>query len=223
MPWSPEHAVACLKEEGLRSVWLVEPPGEARRTAKYWPVTPWSALKHCMGISQPARQLRGARRLAAIGVATPRVVSGPKVVASEAGRLFCMELDYIHGSTVMECLQDSTLDVSSLQSVARQLGKAVHLIAGAGLLHRDLRLSNVIVEHGDHGPNAWMIDPVGVRRCQSRVVATARMLGRLDVEIRRNRTITHGAWRSVVKVATSALSVSDRRAVFAQLRAHRRW
>ena len=222
MPWSPEHAVACLKEEGLRSVWLVEPPGEARRTAKYWPVTPWSALKHCMGISQPARQLRGARRLAAIGVATPRVVSGPKVMASKAGRLYCMELEYVPGSTVTECLEDPSHDAAAFRSVARQLGAVIRSISGAGLLHRDLRLSNVIVGAGSDGPKVWVIDPVGVRRCGDGVTATARMLERLDVEVRRRRAVTRGAWREVVRSALSGISATDRRAVFARLRAHPR-
>tara|TARA_Y100000589_G_scaffold60999_1_gene52067 strand:- start:20340 stop:21011 length:672 start_codon:yes stop_codon:yes gene_type:complete len=220
--WSPEHAVACLKEEGLRSVWLVERPGEASRTAKYWPVTLWSAAKHCIGISQPARQLRGARRLAAIGVATPQVVDGPTVVSARSRRLYRLELEYVPGSTVMECLEESSHDTATCRSVARQLGVVIRLISGAGLLHRDLRLSNVIVEAAADGPVVWVIDPVGVRRCGNGLMAIARMLERLDVELRRRRAIARGAWREVVRSALSELSAADRRAVFAQLRAHRR-
>lgn len=220
MNWSPEHAVEPLKQEGLRSVWLVERPGESPRTAKYWPATPWSLVKHVLGISQSIRQARGAARLGRIGVRTPDVVDGPRFVRMDRVRLIRIELIHVHGRTVTECLDADDTSVDDLRSIATQLGDAVRRIAEAGYLHRDLRTSNLVVEAGPDGPVAWLIDPVGVRRCGCRITAVARMLDRLDVEVRRRRARTHGMWRVVVREALRGFTASDRRAVFARLRAH---
>ncbi len=219
--WSPEHAVTCLKEEGLRSVWLVQRPDESQRIAKYWPVTVWGLLKHLVGASQSARQLRGARRLEGIGIRTPVVVDPPRVVVESGRRLVRVELAYVPGATVTEWLESESGGAEDRRSLASQLGDCTRRIAEAGYLHRDLRPSNIVVESGRTGPVAWLIDPVGMRRCTDRVVAIARMLNRLDTEVRRRRAITGGAWRLVLREAVGGLSASDRRAVFERLRAHR--
>ncbi|MEE2718827.1 MAG: hypothetical protein VX727_03480, partial [Planctomycetota bacterium] len=125
MSWSPEHAVTCLKEEGLRSVWLVQRPGESPRIAKYWPVTVWGMLKHLVGVSQSARQLRGARRLKGIGLRTPEVVDPPRIVVEAGRRLVRVELAYVPGSTVTEWLESGAGGAEDRRALAWQLGDCV--------------------------------------------------------------------------------------------------
>ena len=221
--WTPDHAVSVLKSDGLRSVWLVQRPGEEPRTVKFWPVSSWMLAKHAMGISQPIRQDRGCRRLRGAGIDTPKIVSGPMVTSVEGRRVIRLELDHVPGRTVLEHLECGSVDAAAVSEVARQVGALVCSIADAGFMHRDLKLSNIVVEEFDDAtPKVWVIDPVGVRQCRNRSVAIFRMLERLDVEIRSGRDIAGIGWSSVVREAMRPLSPSERRAVLSMLRARPR-
>ncbi len=220
--WTPDHAVSRLKEDGPRSVWLVQRPGQGARTAKFWALSPWLLTKHMLGLSQPTCQARGARRLAGAGIPTPEVVDGPDIVTMHGRRVLQLELVHVPGDTVLEHLQRGDAGAAPALDVARQVGALVFRIADAGFFHRDLKASNIVIEETDSGPRAWVIDPVGVRRCRRRSTAVFRMLERLDVEIRERRSIAKGTWSSAVREALRPLSGPERQAVFELLRVHPR-
>lgn len=220
--WTPDHAVSRLKEDGPRSVWLVQRPGQELRTAKFWTLSPWLLVKHVLGISQPSCQARGARWLSAAGIPTPEVVAGPSIVTMHGRRLLQIELNHVPGENVLDLLERGDARRGQALEVARQVGALIFRIADAGLFHRDLKASNIVIEESASGPRIWVIDPVGVRRCRSRSTAVFRMLERLDVEIRERRSIAMGTWSSVVRAALRPLSGPERQAVFELLRAHPR-
>ena len=122
----------------------------------------------------------------------------------------------------MQHLERGEVDSDALLEVARQIGACVSRIAAAGLFHRDLKLSNLVIEEDGTERTAWVIDPVGVRRCRRRSTATFRMLDRRDVEIRERRNVAEGAWSCVLREALRSLSSADRQEVLQQLREHPR-
>lgn len=190
---------------------------------KFWPVSTWMLTKHAMGISQPIRQSRGCRRLRRAGIDTPKIVSGPVISRVKGRRVIRLELDHVPGRTVLEHLGDGAANAAVVAEVARQVGSLVSSIADAGFMHRDLKLSNIVVEEfEDAPPKIWVIDPVGMRLCRNRSVAVFRMLERLDVEIRSGREIAGVGWSGVVREALRPLSRPQRRAVLSMLRARPR-
>ena len=101
--------------------------------------------------------------------------------------------------------------------MANRLGEAVSILAHAGLRHRDLKLSNIVVQ--PESGRIWFIDPVGVVGDQSRVTSIVCMLDRLDVEMRDGLVPRPpGASVVVIRSAIRGLSRDDRRAVLKQLR-----
>jgi hypothetical protein len=77
--------VRRLKDAGRQSVWLIQRPGEQPRTLKSWPLTPLLLVKLALGIAQPQRQLRGARRVARAGIQTPEVCRFRMAWAEQGG------------------------------------------------------------------------------------------------------------------------------------------
>ncbi|HEY9598520.1 MAG TPA: serine/threonine-protein kinase [Cyanophyceae cyanobacterium] len=61
----------------------------------------------------------------------------------EAGRPYLV-MDYIQGQTLAELIQSGTLPEAKAVDYIRQIGKAVTVLHGAGLLHRDIKPQNII-------------------------------------------------------------------------------
>ena len=199
------------------AVWRVTSPGGGVTTLKSWPLLFKPLLTLPVGMAQAQRQARGARRLIDLGVPTPPIVSGPSL----AGLTVRLELQWVPGSTALEVLRSGELDPESLRAAASCMGTHVATIASGGFMHRDLKLSNVIIERAEDGVRPWIIDTVGVRRCASTSGAVYRMLERLLAEIRREGELVALVRPAVVRGALRPLSRPIRRAVCERLRAHR--
>ena len=199
-----------------RAVWRVERPGGMVSTLKTWPTWSKCLLTFPLGIAQPQRQRRGADRLDRIGVLTPPIIAGPKV----AGRLCTLELEWVEGRTALDHCVSGDPDEVGLRMVAAQLGSNIALIAHAGYVHRDMKLSNIIIESKADGPQAWVIDTIGIRRCASKSTAIFRMVERLLVELGAHRNHLDAAWLPLLRAALKPMSKSIRQAVLVQLRAH---
>ena len=221
MPGTPPHAVRCLKEAGRRSVWLIQRPGEGSRTLKTWPLTPTIALKLLLGLAQPQRQIRGAERLAKLGIRTPSPVGRWRFLRLKIGLSLALELDYIPGRLALDVLTEGRIDPAVGRPLAAEIGAAVRLLAEAKLLHRDLKLSNIVIaEEGDRR-SICVLDPVGVRPMFDRLEALLRMFDRLRVEpAEMGIDIPRWAWAAVLRETVRGLPRADRRAVIRRLKSH---
>lgn len=209
----------CLKSEGGREIWLVQRAGQSPVTLKRWPLTASLIFKLGLGIAQPQRQRRGARRLLRAGVRTPPP-RGPLRLRRRPWRIE-LEHDYIEGRTALELLHDRTqpLERAHWRTLGRAVGEAVAKIAAAGLLHRDLKLSNIVVDTHEP-PRAWFIDPVGVRRAVDPAGRFVRMFDRLAIEpTNRGFDLPAWQWQPVVRAALAKLPRSTRRTIIARVRA----
>ncbi len=221
MAHEPPHALRCLKPDGVRSVWLVQRPDQDPRTLKTWPFTALLAIKLLLGIGQPQRQVRGARRLRRAGVPTPNVIGSWRFARRSGRPVIELELEHASGLPALELLR--RIDKKDRAGVRRAelIGRSVASIASAGLLHRDLKLSNIIVGSSGEDPCIWLIDPVGVRRMNDRPTAFVRMFDRLLIEpISEGTDIPDRLWRRTLHSALMDETKIIRRAVFRRLRAH---
>ncbi|MDZ4829310.1 MAG: hypothetical protein SGJ09_03810 [Phycisphaerae bacterium] len=170
---NPVGTERVLKEENGRGVYLVRDESGRRTLVKRWPATPWELFKCGLGIAQAQRQLRGARRLSAAGVATPAARGRARLV--RAARLVIeIRLDWIEGESLLERLTHA--DDAEQRRLAGETTETLRRIAAAGLFHRDAKLSNFIVSSEGL---LVAIDPVGVRR--SRDVAEERERSRASL------------------------------------------
>ncbi len=198
----------------------MEPPGAPPRIHKTWPLSPWSLIKWCVGRAQPQRQVLGANRLRRAGLNSPEVVQPLRI--DFARRRFSLELIYVPGSSALELLRAGSLSERDMRRVAAAIGSLVPQIASARLFHRDLKLSNIIVQRGDGAPVIWLIDPVGVRLGRRRTEEITRMLHRLASEpVVMNITIPRAAALAVLLHALRPLAPAERREVLRRLRQHR--
>lgn len=219
----PAYCVRVLKRFGGQSVWLIERPGETRRTLKSWALTPVMLLKLVLGIAQPQRQVRGARRAARAGVQTPRIVRAWRLRLGAPGPRIELEHDYVDGKSAMEVLEVGALPDDACREVSAAVGRVVACLDGAGLFNRDLKLSNLILDAEDGRPRVWLIDTVGIRRMHHRVAETARMLERLAVEpAELGIALSPPSWVPAMRHALRGLAAPARRAVVERLKEHRR-
>ncbi len=226
-PWlvtkPPAHAVKCLKSAGLNSVWLIHRSGEERRTLKSWPVTLGLLGKLLLGIAQPQRQVRGAKSVARAGV-DPATVCGPWRFARRERRLLIeLELDYVPGPSALDALNQKKLSQAELRCVAAAIGQIVAKLTVAGLFHRDLTLTNLIVKSASGPAQIRVIDTVGVRRIRRPVPEIARMLERLGVQLDTSHSpAPPAAWMPLLLEAIRPLAPKTRQAVLRSLKQHRR-
>ncbi len=216
---TPYTTIRCLKEEDLRSVWLLEIPGRGLITLKRWPVTWQLRWKSFFKQSQPDRQLTGAWKLLKAGVNTPQ----PATPVYRSGSFYQLELPYIEGVTAYELLK-SNLPVSHdlLYELARELGKIVRRLAQAGLRHRDLKLENVVIKEPqqDAAPlSLWLIDPVGIRNSFSISDSFVCMLDRLAIQpLNEGLAVPLSLQIICIRSALGQFSRKERRHLFQTLR-----
>jgi len=220
-PDAPSHAVRCLKHEGGRSAWLIERPGERRKTLKVWPLTPLLAVKLFSGHAQPQRQARGARLLAGAGLRTA-MASGPwRLVRRPGTTVVELELEYLAGCSGLEWLEDGAVGAAERRMVGRLVGEMVAHIASSGLVHRDLKPSNVIIDHDETGPTVALIDTVAVRWTFHRAAAVANMLIHLAyVPQPLLGLVTRSLWMPILYHTLRPLTRRTRREIVRRIR---RW
>ncbi|MFO0828250.1 MAG: phosphotransferase [Phycisphaerales bacterium] len=154
----PAGTERVLKRESGRGVFLVREPDGSRVLVKRWPFSPWECVKLVLGISQAQRQLRGARRLAAARVATPRPRRGTRVVRDH-GLFTEVRLEWIDGEPLLDRVVRA--DAAEQGRLGEAMAAILRRLAAARLFHRDAKLSNFIVTPAGE---VVAIDPVGVRR-----------------------------------------------------------
>lgn len=215
----PPHAVTCLKDAGASSVWMIERPGEGQRSLKIWPLTPLLALKLLFFQAQPQRQLRGSRRLARLDIKSPRPV-GRWRLRRRVGRWeVAIEYPFVSGRSALQMLHDGRIDEQAARCFGRQVGRIVRTLGGAGYVHRDLKLNNLVIADAGGEPIVWVIDAVGVRPTMSRREAVVQMLDRLlvqttDQPVARNRW----AWAPLLREAVAGFARRERREVMRRVR-----
>jgi hypothetical protein len=222
-PRGPIEQMRCLKVDRGRAVWRIQRArGEAARTIKLWRLGPLSLGKFALGILQPQRQLRGARRLAEAGIRTPQPFGSWRFEWRPPWLVMIIEIAFIEGVSGLEFLTAPAVRAEIRRRAAAEAGMLVARVAGAGLLHRDLTLANLVVELAPDGPRVWAIDPVGVRPERDRVAATERMLERLDViPDWASLPVPPDARRALMHAALDGLTREQRRETIRRLRAHR--
>jgi hypothetical protein len=217
----PAHALRRLKEAGRQSVWLIHRPGEQPRTLKSWPLTPLLLAKLALGIAQPQRQLRGARRAARAGIMTAEVC-GWRICWRRPRAWMELELTWVPGRCAIDLAVEGGPDGSQRRASAA-VGCVVARLVEGGLFNRDLKLSNLIVDGGEGATAVWMIDTVGIRRLRRPAVEIARMLERLAVQpAERGIVLSPPMWVPAMRRALAGLPAVTRRAVVRRLKEHRR-
>ncbi|MHC5004218.1 MAG: BUD32 family EKC/KEOPS complex subunit [Planctomycetota bacterium] len=211
------HAVRCLKQAGARSVWLRRTAGGDAVVVKTWPLGPLMLAKLAVGLSQPQRQRLGARRTAAAGIATTPHRSGPRLVVRRGRPRLELVHGFAPGDDAFELVRAGGLPLPDRVRLARMCGGIVARYAGAGLLHRDLKLSNLVVDPGR--TSVTVIDTIGVRKQRDAAVATARMLERLDVQLREEAIdVGRAARLAALLIALRPLAPPQRRGACRWLR-----
>ncbi len=209
--------IRCLKEEDLRSVWLIEIPESGLTTLKRWPIT-WSLRwKSLFNQSQPQRQLTGAWKLLTAGVNTPQ----PTTPVYRSNQFYQLEMPFISGSTAFDLLKSNALH-EDRHHIARELGKIVYRLASSHLRHRDLKLENVVIKPANDAkqqPTLWLIDPVGIRFCRSQLNAIAYMIDRLAVQPTDEKIPLPFSLQIIcIRSALGSISGRSRKAFFRMLR-----
>lgn len=179
---APYTTVRCLKEENLRSVWLLDIAGRGLTTLKRWPISWKLRCQSLFRQAQPQLQSIGAWRLLKVGVNTPQ----PATPVYSVEGFYQLEMPFIEGSTIYDLLKSPSISPQAEQAlIARELGKIVGRLAQSHLRHRDLKLENVIVKPAQteqDKPSLWLIDPVGIRWCLSVEKSIICMLDRLAIQ-----------------------------------------
>ncbi|QDT99612.1 protein kinase family protein [Gimesia aquarii] len=211
--------IRCLKEEDLRSVWLIDIPGRGLTTIKRWPINWKLRWKSFFKQSQPQRQISGAWKLLAVGVNTPQ----PVTPVYRSNHYFQLEMPFIEGSTAFEALKRNPgSSDAELYHIARELGSIVRRLAMSHLRHRDLKLENVVVKSANASqtqPTLWLIDPVGIRFCVSPLQAIVCMLDRLAIQpINESIPLPLSLCIICIRSATQFYSSKKRRLFFRMLR-----
>ena len=129
-----------------------------------------------------------------------------------------LELVFVEGRSAYELARRTDDDVTFGRVAARRIGEVVQRLAAAGVMHRDLKLENVLIAGPDDDPRIWILDPIGVRTIRNRPEATVRMLDRIYIEVC-DRVIPRWARIPLVRAAVEGLPRPERRAVLRRVRA----
>jgi len=85
-----------------------------------------------------------AEARAAAGLQHPNIVVAFDIGRDESGTLF-LALEHLAGETLEQILERGPLDCRSAVDIARQLAQGLHHAHQAGIVHRDVKPSNVMV------------------------------------------------------------------------------
>lgn len=218
----PPHAIECLKAAGRQSVWLIGRPGEEPRTLKTWPLSPALALKLLLGIAQPQRQIRATKRLTRAGLNAAPVIGRWKIILQQRIPVVQLELKFVPGRSAFELAPPRSLSDPERRRAATSIGRTVAQLTAAKLFHRDLKLSNLIIDATYPRNEVWLIDTVGVRPMRRGATQIARMLERLAVQLTvSGDRLPAVVWMPVILHALRPLPVRTRRAVVQRLKQHR--
>ena len=105
----------------------------------------------------------------------PNVVTVYEAGESAHGLYLAMQL--VHGPTLAALLVDGVLDAERALTLLRQVASALDAAHAAGLVHRDVKPKNVLVEDGDHA----LLADFGLTKLggESGVTVTGQLVGTL--------------------------------------------
>lgn len=182
-----ERAWSEPAADGAEATVLRDRPGRRRLTRLRWHEGPdlfvklfymsegrhrtRKALVRALGIEAARREWRALTRLAAAGVAVPT----PRALGILPGGDRLLAVDHLEGRPLETAWQDPPRD---LRTLARELGRLVAGLHGAGVAHRDLHAGNVLLT-GD-GPVLIDLQLAGRGGCEP---ALLRDLGELDASL----------------------------------------
>ena len=120
-------------------------------------------------------------------------------------------------------MREQKLSQTELRRASAVVGQIVAKLAVAGLFHRDLTLTNLIVKAASEPIQIQVIDTVGVRRIRRPVPEIARMLERLGVQLDASHIpAPPTAWMPLLLEAMRPLAPKTRQAVLRLLKQRRR-
>jgi hypothetical protein len=147
----------CVKRSAARTVWRAQPGGQTL-FVKHFHVPSWTyRVRKLLGLRESARELRASAMLRGAGVPAVRVLAaheGPPEWCVCAGEEGVPADKWLRGAPSPDERRQA------LQAAAQTLG-SMH---AAGLVHPDLRLSNLLVCGRDEGLRVLLVDLHRVRR-----------------------------------------------------------
>lgn len=144
---------------------------------------PADLLKRALGVTRLMRQWRGGELLARHGFAVARSLALWRGRDAQGRLVESLAMERHSGKTVLQYLAERDLPSVAEFALARALGSQAARLARAGLVNRDHKPSNLLVQPGDgnQGTVVVVLDTVAIRRARPRA-ALVHMLFELIVE-----------------------------------------
>ncbi len=160
--------VATLKEDGRSLVQAYESGGR-RWVVKRYRGPAWKTLAYHLVRRTPAwREWRYVRRLARRGV---RVLALGAIVHEQGWGRWSQTIisPYIEASNLHHCIMQGRIGPDQRRPVARAVGRQIGQMSAAGVVNRDHKSSNLLIDHAclHHGDDPLIIDPAAVKRGSS--------------------------------------------------------
>lgn len=168
---------SCLKAGDQRSVWRIITSTEIV-TLKCRRHTIANRLRNLVQRTPLHREIRGSEVLGRNGIATVT----PLALYSAQG-VQCLALRHVPGRTLLECIADSSLSPNARRDIARAVGRHLVQMGRAGVMNRDHKPSNLIVDENlKGGPLITVIDPAGIFQSAVPGWGMPQMLASLFIE-----------------------------------------
>jgi hypothetical protein len=148
---------SCLKDASDRAVWRITTSTEII-TLKCRHETLLTRIRYLLHRSPLHREIRGSALLTRHNI---RAVTPLAIYRGQGVQ--CLALRHVPGRTLLECIADPALTCTQRRGIARAVGTQLRHMCQQGLLNRDHKPSNLIVdEHAPTSPTITLIDPAGV-------------------------------------------------------------
>ncbi len=168
---------ARLKPGESRSVWRVTTSTEVV-TIKCRKETLWGWMRFVLARSPLHREVKGAAVLTGANVRT-----AVPLALCRGNRTQCLILRHVPGRTLLECMADANLTGAQRQRIAISIGRQLRQMGEQGVMNRDHKPSNLIVDEGVAGePLVTVIDAAGVFQAPVRGWGMPAMLASLVIE-----------------------------------------
>jgi lipopolysaccharide kinase (Kdo/WaaP) family protein len=124
----------------------------------------WALAKSMLRLTKAHRQWRGAKRLEHASI---RAARGVAIVRGRGptGPVEMLALEALPGRTLLECLADAAPGTGNEHRLARAIGRHIAALCLAGLVNRDSKPSNLLIEWKKNGqPSITVLDTVAITR-----------------------------------------------------------
>ncbi len=124
----------------------------------------WAVARSLLRLTKAHRQWRGAERLEKNGL---RAARGVAILRGQTrtGAVEVLVLEALPGRTLLECLADTEIGVCQQHRLARAVGRHIASLCLAGIVNRDTKPSNLLVDWSEAGkPSITVLDTVAISR-----------------------------------------------------------